>query len=148
MPALAKADLPKGVKGFAPSGRPGTFGLKGTFSTPAELKQAAARLGAAARLCQLGAGRCLAGECCPRCCPRCAASPPEKTKGRVCGPLVSGAYRDRTGDLRLAKLCLASRAHPVGAGIADESRDSVRSLAGIAGRYRVLPATACGMYAG
>jgi hypothetical protein len=70
------------------------------------------------------------------------------TKSLQIATFSDGAYRDRTGDLRLAKLCLASRAHPVGAGIADETRDSVRSLAGIAGRYRVLPATACGMYAG
>jgi hypothetical protein len=60
----------------------------------------------------------------------------------------SGACRDRTGDLRLAKLCLALRVYPVRAGITGNSRDFGWRLAGIAGSRRGLPATACGMYAG
>jgi hypothetical protein len=68
---------------------------------------------------------------------------------RTCGFAgIYGAYRDRTGDLRLAKLYSALRAEPGRAGITDESRDFVPRLAGIFGNRRRPPATSCGMYAG
>jgi hypothetical protein len=59
-----------------------------------------------------------------------------------------GAYRDRTGDLRLAKLYSTLWAEPGRAGITRKSRSFLRCVAGIGGSGRGLPATSCGMCAG
>jgi hypothetical protein len=60
----------------------------------------------------------------------------------------SGAYRDRTGDLRLAKLYSALWAEAGKSG--DYRREQVSScrLAEICGCVRALPTPSCGMCAG
>jgi hypothetical protein len=60
----------------------------------------------------------------------------------------SGAYRDRTGDLRLAKPNPSFLHQPGLGGIPGASRPFTRCFTGIAGRRRGLPPISCGMQAG